>query len=130
LIFSPCRNAKMTNANATRRMIAPIQCVIGMPQLAASFILPFRVLEVRKTATVPGNRRASQMMNLLCGPNTVLAACVLVGIIAANIWFWKDPRFQRAGQNQFPTFLGGMVGGVIGLILDRIIGPVCWWPVF
>jgi hypothetical protein len=28
----------MTNANAARRMIAPIQCVIGMPQLAASFV--------------------------------------------------------------------------------------------
>ena len=35
LIFSPCRNAKMTNADAARRMIAPIQCVIRMPQLAA-----------------------------------------------------------------------------------------------
>jgi hypothetical protein len=45
------------------------------------------------------------MMNLLCGPNTVLAACVLVGIIAANIWFWKDPRFQKAGQNLFSNFL-------------------------
>jgi hypothetical protein len=67
------------------------------------------------------------MMNLLClfGPNTVLAACVAVGAIAANIWLWNDPRFQKVGANKFPTLLGGLVGGVIGIILDRIIGPVC-----
>ena len=65
------------------------------------------------------------MMNLLCGPNTVLTACVAVGAIAANIWLWRDPRFQKAYYDQFPTILGAMVGCVIGVVLDRIIGPVC-----
>jgi hypothetical protein len=49
-------------------------------------------------------------MNLLCSPNGVPAACVLVGVVIANIWFWRDPRFQAFPYYKIPKPLGGNFG--------------------
>jgi hypothetical protein len=40
LIFSPCRNAKMTNANAARRTIAPIHWIITVCVSVGGFGCP------------------------------------------------------------------------------------------